>query len=210
VNDSTTLLQGWIARMHAGDEAAKDQLLNHAYGRLRRLARKMLQQDFPRLKESEETDDVLQNVALRLNRALQTTHVATVVDFFRLSAAAIRQELIDLARHHRQVRGRLPRNAPARTDPDSAPSSAADPSDSTCEPGRLQAWTEFHQQVDALPDAEREVFDLIWYQELTQSEAASLLQVPRPTVQRLWLKARLRLKAILDRRQWGFLTATTS
>src|SRR5262249_32539816 len=85
--------------------------------------------------------------------------------------------------------------------------SAADPSDSTYEPGRLEAWTEFHKQVQALPDEEREVVDLIWYEGLDQSEAASFLGVPRATVQRRWLKARLRLKAILDQKQWGFLVA---
>ena len=51
--------------------------------------------------------------------------------------------------------------------------SAADPSDSTYEPSRLEAWTEFHRQVEALPEEEREVVDLIWYEGLEQSEAAA-------------------------------------
>ena len=69
-NDSRTQLQDWIARMNAGDQAAKNELLRYAYERLRGLARKMMRQDFPRLKNWEETDDVLQNEALRLNRCM--------------------------------------------------------------------------------------------------------------------------------------------
>jgi hypothetical protein len=37
-NDSRTQLQDWIARMNAGDDAAKNELLRYAYARLRRLA----------------------------------------------------------------------------------------------------------------------------------------------------------------------------
>src|SRR6516164_608069 len=77
LNDSLTQLQAWIARMNAGDNAAKDELLRYAYERLRCLARKMLRQDFPRLKNWEETDDVLQNAALRLDRVLRVVPVAS-------------------------------------------------------------------------------------------------------------------------------------
>ena len=58
-----------------------------------------------------------------------------------------------------------------------------------------------------LPAEEREVFDLLWYEGLEQREAAACLGVPRATVQRHWLKARLRLKAILGQQHWGFLVA---
>ena len=78
LNDSPTQLQAWIARMNAGDNAAKNELLRYAYERLRCLARKMLRQDFPRLKNWEETDDVLQNAALRLDRALGVVPVAAL------------------------------------------------------------------------------------------------------------------------------------
>ena len=60
----------------------------------------MLRQDFPRLKNWEETDDVLQNAALRLDRALGVVPVASAAEFFRLAATVIRRELLDLARHY--------------------------------------------------------------------------------------------------------------
>ena len=207
LNDSPTQLQACIARMKAGDNAAQNELLRYAYERLRGLARTMLRQDFPRLKNWEETDDVLQNAALRLDRALRVVPVASAAEFFRLAATAIRRELLDLARHYQPGRQAAAGSASPWAESSGNSPSAADPSDSTYEPSRLEAWTEFHKQVEALPEEEREVVDLIWYEGLEQSEAASFLGVPRATVQRRWLKARLRLKAILDQKHWGFLVA---
>jgi RNA polymerase sigma factor (sigma-70 family) len=191
--------------MRAGDNAAKNELLRSAYERLRGLARKMLRQDFPRLTNWEQTDDVLQNAALRLDRALGVVPVASAAEFFRLAASAIRRELLDLARHYQPGREAAAGGASSWAASSGSSPSAADPSDSTYEPSRLEAWTEFHKQAEALPEEEREVFDLLWYEGLEQSEAASFLGVPRATVQRRWLKARLRLKAILDQKHWGFL-----
>jgi RNA polymerase sigma-70 factor (ECF subfamily) len=193
--------------MNAGDNAAKNELLRYAYERLRGLAQKMLRREFPRLKNWEETDDVLQNAAVRLDRALGVVPVASAPEFFRLAATVIRRELLDMARHYQPGREAGGGIASPWAESSGNSASAADPSDSTYEPGRLEAWTEFHKQVQALPDEEQEVVDLIWYEGLDQSEAASFLGVPRATVQRRWLKARLRLKAILDQKQWGFLVA---
>ena len=44
-------------------------------------------------------------------------------------------------------------------------------------PRDLAAWAEFHAQVERLADEDREAFDLLWYQELSQAEAAALLGV---------------------------------
>jgi RNA polymerase sigma factor (sigma-70 family) len=72
-----------------------------------------------------------------------------------------------------------------------------EPFDSTYEPRRLADWTEFHGKVEQLPEQERQVFDLLWYQGLSQSEAAAVLRVSVPTIKRRWLSARLRLKSAL-------------
>jgi RNA polymerase sigma factor (sigma-70 family) len=44
-----------------------------------------------------------------------------------------------------------------------------------------------------LPNKEHEVFDLLWYQGLTQDEAAQLLGVSKRTIKRRWQSARLQL-----------------
>lgn len=49
------------------------------------------------------------------------------------------------------------------------------------------------RQIGALPDDQREVFDLIWYQGVTHAEAATLLHVSEKTIQRRWQAACLSL-----------------
>jgi RNA polymerase sigma-70 factor (ECF subfamily) len=44
-----------------------------------------------------------------------------------------------------------------------------------------------------MPDEEREIFDLLWYQGLSQAEAATLLKVSERTIKRRWQSARLKL-----------------
>lgn len=180
---STVHLQSLIDRMNAGDALARDELIEHACARLRQVTRK-IRQDFPRIRNNEETADLLQKSVIRLLRALQTTRIATPREFFRLAALQARRELIDMARRPAWVK-----NA---TDIDAA--SMAEPLDTSQEPLRLAAWTEFHRKVETLPEQEREVVDLVWYQGMSQAEAAAVLTVSVPTIKRRWLSAKLRLQ----------------
>lgn len=69
------------------------------------------------------------------------------------------------------------------------------------EPASLAEWTDFHRLIDALPEEERTIFDLLLYQGLSQTEAAQLLQLSPRTIKRRWQKARLRLQQELEG-QW--------
>jgi RNA polymerase sigma-70 factor (ECF subfamily) len=128
---------------------------------------------------------------LRLCRALEEVTPATPREFLRLAALQIRRELIDLARHHFGPAGAAAGQTPMRSP------AALDPSESTLDPGHLAAWGEFHEQIGRLPEEEREVFDLLWYQGLTHAQAAELLQLSTKTIQRRWQAACLRLHAAL-------------
>jgi RNA polymerase sigma-70 factor (ECF subfamily) len=189
----SALLQQHLDRLRAGDAAARNALLEHAGERLRRLTRKMLS-DFPRVGRWEDADDILQNAALRLWRSLQEVTPPTVRDFYRLAALHIRRELLDLARHYYGPLG-LGANydTVAPRDDSVAGGGPLDAGQTTHDPGRLAAWTDFHRQVEALPDEEREVFDLLYYQGLAQPEAATLLGVSESTIKRRWQSARLKL-----------------
>jgi RNA polymerase sigma-70 factor (ECF subfamily) len=189
---STTQLQNCIERLKAGDPTARDELLKHSCERLRRLARRMLQ-DFTRVKRWEDTDDVLQNALLRLVRALQAVPPASVQEFFRLAATQIRRELLDLARRYYGPEG-LGRKHESDAGGGVAAALPYEPANTTFDPSRLAAWSEFHQRIEALPSEERVVFDLLWYQGLTRAEAAAVLGVSEATVKRRWLAARLRLQ----------------
>ena len=195
---STSRLQPLLARANAGDAAARAELIEHSCQRLRRLAHALLH-DFPRVRRWEDTDDVLQNALLRLLRSLQAVAPQGVADYFRLAARQMRRELIDLARHYYGPQG--PGAHHASRGPDAGPGDTPGPdaarADSGDEPGRLAAWAEFHERAAALPEPEREVFELPWYHGLTQAEAAKVLQVSVPTVKRRWLDARLDLQESL-------------
>ena len=98
VNQSA-VIEGWIHRLKAGDEQAREELLNCSCERLTTLTRKMLK-DFGRVKRWEQTDDVVQNSLLRLYRTLAEVQPANAVEFYRLAALNIRRELLDLAKHY--------------------------------------------------------------------------------------------------------------
>ena len=196
-SSSSVQIQACLNRLRDGDESARGELLNGACDRLSRLAHKMLK-SYPNVQRWEQTGDVLQNALLRLQRTLQQMTVETSRDFFRLGALHIRRELLDLARHYYGPQGQGARHASQAGDPArSNPLAAADPADMTHEPLRLTSWSAFHEQIDALPAEEREVVDLLWYQGLSQAEAAQLLQVSARTIKRRWMSARLQLQDAL-------------
>jgi DNA-directed RNA polymerase specialized sigma24 family protein len=64
-------------------------------------------------------------------------------------------------------------------------------------PASLTEWTAFHEAVQRLPDDERDVFDLHWYQGLDQKVVAGILGVTDRTVKNRWRNAKLRLRQML-------------
>jgi RNA polymerase sigma-70 factor (ECF subfamily) len=201
--EQTRLVEHWIGRLRAGDESARDRLLQCATGRLERLTRKMLR-DYPGVGRWEQTGDVLQNASLRLCRALREVTPPTARDFFRLAALQVRRELIDLSRSYAGPEGLGANHASVAVAADSSgPTPEGPGSDLTHEPGRLDDWTEFHRAAGALPDEDREAFDLLYYQGLSQAEAAQLLDVSERTIKRRWQSARLALHHALGGRLPG-------
>jgi RNA polymerase sigma-70 factor (ECF subfamily) len=194
---TTSHLQGCLDRLRQGDASARDALLASSRERLLLLARKMLRH-YRRVRRWEDSDDVVQKAHMRLDRMLDQVAVSSVRDYLRLAATNIRRVLIDLARHYYGPQGAGAHQITPRPPGDSEDAAPRDtPGDTSNEPARLAAWTELHQQVERLPDEECEVFDLLWYQGLTQPEAAELLGVSLKTVKRRWQAARLNLMKAL-------------
>ena len=196
----TTLhVQGCLDRLRAGDGKARDDLIRAACDRLEALTRKMLK-NYQGVRRWEQTGDVYQNAMLRLWKSLDQVAPATALDFFKLAATQIRRELIDLARHHYGPMGGGANHATAfRGSQDADPGTPVHEraGDLRDEPARLALWTEFHQQIEKLPEEEREVFDLLWYQGLKQEEAADLIGVSTRTVKSRWRNARIHLHEAL-------------
>jgi RNA polymerase sigma factor (sigma-70 family) len=190
---SSTEIQLRLDRLRAGDDTARGELLKIACDRLSRLARKMLR-SYPGVSRWEQTDDVLQNAAVRLCRSLDEVKPESVRSFFNLAAVQIRRELIDLARHYDGPQGPGRHHASwIRSEGSGDTPALPDPGTDTDDPARLADWTEFHHQVESLSEDEKEVFDLLWYQGLPQAEAAALLGVTERVVRYRWRAARLKL-----------------
>lgn len=198
MNPSVDELQSCIDRLATGDVPARDELLSRACGRLTRLTRKMLR-DFPGVHRWEETDDVFQNAALRLCRALELVTPRSVPEFIRLAALQIRRELVSLARHYFGPEGHGAHHASNGGANGSASQSTPgfQAMQSTYEPSRLAMWSEFHEHVTELPNDERDCFDLLWYQGLSQADAAALLGVTERTIQRRWQQAKIKVHKMM-------------
>jgi RNA polymerase sigma-70 factor (ECF subfamily) len=188
----TSHLQAWLERMRAGDASARDELLRSIVGRLEGLARKMLRR-FPAVQRSHEADDVLQNSLLRLLRALETVDPTSTRAFFGLAAAQIRRELLDLSRRC----ARSPRGSPGNPETLSPPGDTGLEAPALAEDSDLDRWAAFHEAVEKLPAAEREVVGLVFYQGWTQAQVAELFGVTERTVRRGWHAACVRLKESL-------------
>jgi RNA polymerase sigma-70 factor (ECF subfamily) len=181
---STTQLQRLLDLLQAVDDSAREALLQHSLERFRVLAKRMLRRHKD-LRAREETDDVLQEALVRLYRALSKVRPLTVKAYCGLAARQIRWVLLDLVR--KMASARVVSYTGAGEEPAAADS----------EPGDLLEWGQFHEKVDALPEEDREIFDLLLYQGLPQAEAGALLGISVRSIKRRWQEARLRLRESL-------------
>ena len=197
---STTInVQECLDRLKSGDGKARDDLLKASCERLESLTHKMLK-GYSGVRRWQETGDVYQNAMLRLWKSLDAVSPPTALDFFKLAATQIRRELIDLARHHYGPQGdgaHHATNIGAKSGGDTVAPAHERAADVKSEPAGLALWTEFHEQVEKLPDEEREVFDLLWYQGMKQEEAATILGVTTRTIKSRWRNARIHLHEAL-------------
>jgi RNA polymerase sigma factor (sigma-70 family) len=199
-DESTAVLQGQLERAVTGDAEARQRLLELTRDRLMHHARLLLHGRYARLEPFAQTDDVVQQLYVKILQHqdrfwvnARGEPVRSLAEFFGHTSAWMRDVLCDQLR---KAYGRDD-NHPAVLPLDGGPSDAGprhQPSSDTHDGEKVQRWTEFHEAAARLPDELRAVFDLLWYQELSQAEAAALLGVAVPTVKLRWMKARLRVQ----------------
>lgn len=185
-------LQRLINRFNRGDSSARELLLERACERLRRLTRKILGA-YPTVSRWEQTDDIFQQCVLVLYTSLEDVRPQNVRAFMGLAATQIRRKLIDLARKYNGPNGMGKMHATSGGGDSQSSNNELRVEDATSGPLTLQKWTEFHEHVDQLPDDEKEVFDLIYYQGLSITQVALLVEVSDRTVKRRWRSAKLAL-----------------
>jgi RNA polymerase sigma factor (sigma-70 family) len=184
---TTAAIQRYLNAL-PGDTAAEPlvrELLDRAVRRLRLLCATLLYRSYPRLTQPPlnlETDELLGGVVAGLLTAMQKIRPQTVRQFFALATQHMRWQLNDLARRldSRPIGVALPEADVA------APPTSSDTALSPSARRMLDA-------IEALPDDEREAFDLVRIQGLTYVEAAGVVGVSMKTVQRRLNRARLLL-----------------
>ena len=189
---STTHLQYLLGKHYAGDLSARDELLEHSLERISMLARHIFHKRND-LRRIEETDDIVQKAVIRLRRALVSVRPVDLRAYLALAAKQVRWVLRDLASEAK--RGRV---VPLADHTTGTRSGADDVLDNGGEPYDHLAWAELHEKIEALPDEDREMFDVLLYDGLTQADAARLLGVSIRTVKRRWQRARLLLRDTMN------------
>jgi RNA polymerase sigma-70 factor (ECF subfamily) len=151
-------------------------LLASAVDRLHLICTAMLFRNYPRLTKPPlnlQADEMLSSVVERLLKAMRQVHPQTVRQFFALANQHMRWELNDLAR-------RLDKEAHQVELRESLVGAPADSSGSLPSPNAQRIL----EAIEGLPEEEREVFDLVRIQGMSQPEAAEVLGVSAKTVQR--------------------------
>jgi RNA polymerase sigma-70 factor (ECF subfamily) len=150
-------------------------LLDRAVRRLHQLCASLLHRSYPRLTRPPlnlQADEMLGAVVERLLKALREARPATARQFFALACQHMRWELNDLARRLDEQ----PTTVDLHDEAIATPAS----SDTGLTPNGRRILA----AIEALPEGEREAFDLVRIQGMSQSEAAQVLEVSVMTVNR--------------------------
>jgi RNA polymerase sigma-70 factor (ECF subfamily) len=192
-----TLLDACLARLKDGDDSARTRILEICDGRMRELSRRLLGR-FGKVRRWDDTDDVAQNAAIRLHRALGESVPESARGLMGLMATQIQRELIDLARKHSGPMSyaanhgtNVRRNGDGEVVIVEEAADAGDPDEEI----PIERWEQFQAAVEALPADLREVFKLVWYLGLDQQAAATALSVSVRTIARRWHEAKTRVTA---------------
>lgn len=155
-------------------------LLARALDRLHLLCARLLHRNYPRLTRGPLNlcpEEMLSAVVERLLKAMRQVRPPTVRQFFALANQHMRWELNDLAR-------RLDEGAAAVELRESRVSAPPPPADSAAASRPSPGLARILAAIEELPDDEREVFNLVRIQGMTQAEAALIVGVSAKTIQR--------------------------
>lgn len=183
-----------VVRFNAGDDSAKEDLLNHVRHRLMVISRWKLRgpDGYTTVARWNETDDVVQEVSVRLAKALDETPINTGNHFLNLAAKHIRWILTDMHRHAgtkshfaatlETDRARLEDNGP-----DARLATAVAPIES-----RFR-WDKFLDRFDTLTEEQRQMLDDVFFNGCTHQESADRMKIGITAFKDRWRKLKLQL-----------------
>lgn len=197
-NNTTARIQSGLDRLAAGADPAgiRNEIIERASRRLRLMVAAALKSR-PGLARWEQDEDVLQEVLMRLDRALQDAKPTHAGQVFVLAAQHVRWAVIDLVRKHLGPEGIARRHQTGGIGDGLAYDSRTGRSESDDLAARLD-HVRLHEAVERLAPELQEAWLLHTYLELTQEQAADVFGVSSKTIQRRVREARLALAADLD------------
>ena len=174
---TTLVVQRYLKELADGatTEPVVRALLERSVRRLEQLFAVMLHRSYPRLTQPPsnlQTDEMLSAVVERLLKALREARPRDVRQFFALASQHMRWELNDMAR---------------RLDNQAAVSNYEEElvlRHVAATPALTPNARRILEAIESLPEDEREVFDLVRIQGMSQAEAARVLGVSAMTVNR--------------------------
>jgi RNA polymerase sigma-70 factor (ECF subfamily) len=166
-NTSHLLILAAEGEAWAREQAARE-LLTRTSRPLGQLARSLVDR-CPAAQRWLEPEDLLQESQIRLLEALRSGPFQSSRHFWNTAVQQLRFALIDLARQHTDQHG---------------------DGDAAVDPGGLDEWDCFHEALAGLSEDHQALFDLLYYQGMTQEEAAQLLELPLRTLKLHWQQAR--------------------
>jgi RNA polymerase sigma-70 factor (ECF subfamily) len=190
-------------RAEAGDEQALADLFEHHRDRLRQMVRLRLDR---RLYGRIDPDDVLQEAFLDLARRLPEYAADPAVPFYLWLRALVGQRLIDLHRQHLGARMRdagqevsLYRGAlPAASSESLANHLLGRLTSPTQAAVRAEMQLRLQEALNSMDPLDREVVVLRHFEELSNAETAEVLGLQKSAASKRYLRAIVKLKAILD------------
>jgi RNA polymerase sigma-70 factor (ECF subfamily) len=194
-NHSTTL-RYWLGKHNAGDPAAMAELLRFSQDRILTYIRNQFRA-YRRLAPYVDSEDVLADVQLKVTQSFRGEPFNDLMHFLRLTARMARNQMVDLTRRYfgplgvgtHEIHLNEDTSKPALAGPNEAPA-ADDPPDARA------LRVELDDVISGLPQEHRDVFDLVYYNQLPRADAAEALGVSLSTLDRRWIAAR---EAFLDR-----------
>lgn len=176
---TTAAIQQYLDDLETQKDIASEEIVRELLGRsaqrLHVLCGTMLYRSYPRLARPPvnlHATEMLSAVVERLLKALRKARPGNVRQFFHIASQHMRWELNDVAR-------RVDQNAPvAQLRDQIAVAPRCDDAGTSSNAVRIL------DAIARLPAEQREVFDLIRIQGMTQNEVAELLDISVRTVQR--------------------------
>jgi RNA polymerase sigma factor (sigma-70 family) len=210
---NTTELGELLDRLQAGDETARDELINKSFDRISRLARWQLN-GFPKLRRKGlvDTADVSTEVMMYLREALGRVQIESGLHFVNFAATKIRWQLLELGEKHKKRLELEETNAAIDSDGAQRIEREGDGLEKVGGHNRkdmfrlkpdmdgitFDEWRAFHEAVDELPEGQNKAFMLRHYGDHSHAEIATILSITEDAAKKRYASAKKSLKRILS------------